>query len=65
MLAEVGDGYAVLPRSRELVSYYANSIAHLLGPFESAVRARDTLPADRLLDPTVTPASVLAVQGPS
>jgi hypothetical protein len=27
------------------VSYYANSIAHLLGPFERAVRARDALPA--------------------
>jgi hypothetical protein len=30
------------------VSYYANSIAHLLGPFESAVRERDTLPALRM-----------------
>jgi glycerol-3-phosphate O-acyltransferase len=45
MLAESGEGYAVLPRSRELVSYYANSIAHLLGPFEAAVRRRDALPA--------------------
>jgi len=45
ILAESGDGYAVLPRSRELVSYYANSIAHLLGPFEAAVRRRDALPA--------------------
>ena len=45
VLAEDGDGYAVLPRSRELVSYYANSIAHLLGPFETAVRLRDALPA--------------------
>ncbi|HXT17919.1 MAG TPA: 1-acyl-sn-glycerol-3-phosphate acyltransferase [Gemmatimonadaceae bacterium] len=45
VLAQSGDGYAVLPRSRELVSYYANSIAHLLGPFEHAVRVRDALPA--------------------
>jgi glycerol-3-phosphate O-acyltransferase len=45
VLAESGEGFAVLPRSRELVSYYANSIAHLLGPFERAVRARDALPA--------------------
>jgi glycerol-3-phosphate O-acyltransferase len=45
VLAESGDGFAVLPRGRELVSYYANSVAHLLGPFERAVRARDTLPA--------------------
>ena len=44
MLAAVGDGYVVLPRGRELVSYYANSIAHLLGPFENAVRLRDSLP---------------------
>jgi len=57
MLAEHGDGYAVLPRSRELVSYYANSIAHLLGPFEAAVRARDTLPAETLLSKTLTPVS--------
>jgi glycerol-3-phosphate O-acyltransferase len=45
VLAATGDGYAVLPRSRELVSYYANSVAHLLGPYETAVRIRDTLPA--------------------
>jgi glycerol-3-phosphate O-acyltransferase len=45
VLAATGDGYSVLPRSRELVSYYANSVAHLLGPFETAVRARDSLPA--------------------
>jgi glycerol-3-phosphate O-acyltransferase len=43
VLVESGDGYAVLPRQRELVSYYANSVAHLLGPFESAVRQRDAL----------------------
>jgi glycerol-3-phosphate O-acyltransferase len=47
VLAASGDGYAVLPRNRALVSYYANSIAHLLGPFETAVRDRDTLPAMR------------------
>jgi len=45
VLAEHGSGYAVLPNSRELVGYYANSVAHLLGPFESAVRDRDRLPA--------------------
>jgi glycerol-3-phosphate O-acyltransferase len=44
VLAETGDGYLVLPRGRPLVSYYANSVAHLLGPFVSAVRARDALP---------------------
>jgi glycerol-3-phosphate O-acyltransferase len=48
MLARSGGGYAVLPRGRPLINYYANSIAHLLGPFESAVRARDELPAARV-----------------
>lgn len=48
ILAASGGGYAVLPRSRPLVSYYANSIAHLLGPFEQGVRERDALPALRL-----------------
>ena len=47
MLAATGGGFAVLPRSRALVSYYANSIAHLLGPFEAAIRERDMLPAVR------------------
>ena len=45
ILASTGDGFAVLPRNRALVGYYANSIAHLLGPFELAVRRRDSLPA--------------------
>jgi glycerol-3-phosphate O-acyltransferase len=45
VLSASGQGYAVLPRGRPLVSYYANSIAHLLGPFETAVRMRDSLPA--------------------
>ena len=45
ILARVGDGYSVLPTSRPLVSYYANSISHLLGPFADGVRERDLLPA--------------------
>jgi glycerol-3-phosphate O-acyltransferase len=48
VLVESGAGYALLPRQRELVSYYANSIAHLLGPFEASVRARDTLLANEV-----------------
>jgi hypothetical protein len=35
----------VLPGNRELVSYYANSISHLLGPFADGVRQRDRLPS--------------------
>lgn len=42
VLLETGDGYTLLPRNQELVKYYANSIAHLLGPYESAVRARES-----------------------
>ncbi|MFN2637868.1 MAG: hypothetical protein ABR585_12655, partial [Gemmatimonadaceae bacterium] len=45
ILERVGDGYAILPGGRPLISYYANSIAHLLGPFAEGVRARDALPA--------------------
>ncbi len=49
VVARVGDGYMVLPRGRELVSYYANSVAHLLGEFEAAVRRRDVLPVEELM----------------
>ena len=45
ILIQTGEGYSVLPKGHALVSYYANSIAHLLGPFEEGVRKRDTLPA--------------------
>ena len=50
MVARAGDGYAVLPGGRQLVSYYANGIAHLLGPFEAGVRARDALPSHRVYE---------------
>jgi glycerol-3-phosphate O-acyltransferase len=49
IVAEEGDRFVLLPHGRELVSYYANSIAHLLGPYEAAIRARDALPAERLM----------------
>ena len=45
VLVASGGGYVVLKRGRPLVSYYANSIAHLLGPFEAGVRERDALQA--------------------
>jgi glycerol-3-phosphate O-acyltransferase len=47
VIARTGAGYLVLPRGRPLVSYYANSVAHLLGAFTDVVRARDSLPALR------------------
>ena len=43
-----GEMLLILPRGRELVSYYANSIAHLLGRYEASVRARDALPMEAL-----------------
>jgi len=45
ILVRIGDGYSVLEGNRPLVSYYANSISHLLGPFAEGVRERDRLPA--------------------
>ena len=45
MLVRVGNGYSVMPGNRPLVSYYANSVSHLLGPFAEGVGQRDRLPA--------------------
>ena len=45
ILVSVGEGYAILPGNRPLISYYANSVSHLLGPFAEGVRERDSLPA--------------------
>lgn len=45
ILVAQGDGFVVMSRQRSLVSYYANSVAHLLGPFEAGLRQRDVLPA--------------------
>ena len=47
VLVRDGSGYLVLAEGRPLVSYYANSIAHLLAAFEAGVRIRDALPALR------------------
>lgn len=44
------DGIVILPKGRELVSYYANSVSHLLGEFESAVRSRDSLSVYAVVD---------------
>jgi glycerol-3-phosphate O-acyltransferase len=49
-VARDAGGIAVLPKGRELVSYYANSVTHLLGEFEAAVRARDALPVYAVVD---------------
>lgn len=44
VVARQGSGYLILPRGRPLISYYANGIAHLLGPFTAGIRERDALP---------------------
>jgi glycerol-3-phosphate O-acyltransferase len=45
VVSRAGTGYLVLPKGRPLVSYYANSVEHLLGPFGEAIRLRDALPS--------------------
>jgi hypothetical protein len=45
ILAPTRDGFLILPHGRPLISYYANSVVHLLGDFAEGVRARDSLPA--------------------
>jgi glycerol-3-phosphate O-acyltransferase len=46
VLVRRGDAWVILPRGRELISYYANGIAHLCGAFADKVRGRDALPVD-------------------
>ena len=49
ILVRSGNGYAVLPGNRALVSYYANSISQLLGAFAQGVSERDRLPSLQVL----------------
>jgi glycerol-3-phosphate O-acyltransferase len=49
VLHRAGDAYVILPRGRELISYYANGVAHLCGAYEQAVRSRNALPVDGLI----------------
>jgi glycerol-3-phosphate O-acyltransferase len=49
VLTKEGDAYVILPRGRELISYYANGISHLCGEWEAQVRSRDALPVDTLV----------------
>ena len=44
VIARTGNGFLILPKGRPLITYYANSIVHLLGPFADGVRAREALP---------------------
>ena len=47
ILVAEGSGFAVMPRQHPLVSYYANSIVHMLGPFAEGVREREAFEIDR------------------
>jgi glycerol-3-phosphate O-acyltransferase len=49
VLHKEGATYVILPRGRELISYYANGIAQLCGNYESALRERNALPSDRFI----------------
>jgi glycerol-3-phosphate O-acyltransferase len=49
VLHRSGSAYVVLPRGRELISYYANGVAQLCGGYESQVRGRDALPVDTMV----------------
>jgi glycerol-3-phosphate O-acyltransferase len=49
VLHKEGDHFLVLPRGRELISYYANGIAPLCGEYERGVRERNALPVDVLV----------------
>ncbi|MGQ0766788.1 MAG: 1-acyl-sn-glycerol-3-phosphate acyltransferase [Gemmatimonadota bacterium] len=50
IVARHGSGYAILPRGRPLIAWYANSIDHLLGDFAKGLRDRDSLPISAGLD---------------
>lgn len=49
VLHKQGSNYLILPRGRELISYYANGIAHLCGAYEQRVRGPNALPSDAFL----------------
>ncbi len=49
VLHREGDRFVVLPRGRELISYYANGIAHLCGAYAARLRAQNALPSDTFI----------------
>ncbi len=63
MVARAGDGYVILPRGRPLITYYANSIVHLLGPFAAGIRTRDALPVHDWEREGIPGAAVAAAPG--
>lgn len=49
VLHKEGESYVILPRGRELISYYANGVAHLCGAYEQRVRGQNALPSDAFI----------------
>lgn len=49
VLYKEGASYVILPRGRELISYYANGVAHLCGAYEQRLRRQNALPVDTLI----------------
>jgi glycerol-3-phosphate O-acyltransferase len=49
VLLREGDAYVILPHGRELISYYANGVAHLCGAYAQRVRGHNALPMDTLV----------------
>jgi glycerol-3-phosphate O-acyltransferase len=47
IIAHEGKGYLILPKGRELVRFYANSIRHLYGHYAAGVYEREALPSQR------------------
>jgi glycerol-3-phosphate O-acyltransferase len=47
IIAHEGNGYVVLPKGRELVTFYANSIRHLYGHYAAGVYEREVFPSQR------------------
>jgi glycerol-3-phosphate O-acyltransferase len=49
VLLKQGDSYVILPRGRELISYYANGVVQICGAYEQRVRGHNALPVDTFI----------------
>jgi hypothetical protein len=49
VLHQEGDSYVILPRGRELISYYANGVVQICGAYEQRVRGHNALPVDTFI----------------
>ncbi len=53
IVAQQGTGYLVLPKGRPLITYYANSVRHLIAGYVAGVHERDAPPVERALGANV------------